>query len=121
MNFILIDLDLIQQINLMNIFKVEECSISTGLRMESFTANVYIFTNEQKALKFAFELAVKHMCGNNLVLPVEQEDNEELVQDYEYTWPSNDYGLTYPEYSVCITQDILDLNRDIICETTIGI
>jgi hypothetical protein len=58
------------------------------------------------------------MCENDSILPIEQKDNEELVEDYSYTWPSNDYGDMYPAYSVYLSDGILDFNKNVITQAS---
>lgn len=93
-----------------NIYKVMVTSLDIGMRIERFTVTCYMFTDYQKALGYAYELAQTHeKCNMNKPLVF----NDKGV----YSWPDSSYKF-WDEFSIRIETDSLNFDEDIINQTT---
>jgi hypothetical protein len=124
----------------MKVYKVICQKIHSGMRIEGFNANCYIFTDKKKALQFAYNDAKEYADANpdtrsdarsdarsdtkstNSDSDSESESDSEpefkFNKEGSYTFECTS-GYDWPDYQVYIEKDNLDLKADIIL--TVGI
>ena len=115
----------------MKIYIVTESHLSTGTRIEGVDNKHHILTDNDKAIDFAHKLAKKYHSnkmdkykkngGDKPKLPVfahgEQQLNGTVLKKNPlgtYMWPSSDYDLCYPSYTITVKESELDMDSDVV-------
>lgn len=101
------------------VYKVEVTSISTGCRIEGISYKISLFTTEQTAMEYAYDLAKKYIEDNEE--KPDGNDAEELSISNKYIWSSSDYDDCYPKYKITVKETIMYLDQPLITSSYFSI